>query len=852
MKIKMKMILLICGVVVLSVIPLSFIVLWRSQEIVTEKTFEVCRNLSHNIASSSTEELLVDVTYDGTRSAVSGLKEAGVSGLLDAYVINVDGEYVADMHDRKVGQTADPDFLDRLRGIEQLKMETIEGERNLLRFVYPIFITYKGQELRVGEAIFEFDEELVYSPIERTRQTVFIVAGIIFGVAILIAIFTAILITRPILSLSQGAHIIGSGDLSHRIKIDSTDEIGQLALSFNHMTARIQDFTQNLEEKVAQRTEELNETLEQVKALKVQQDGDYFLTSLLARPLQTNKNRSNFVSSEFVIEQKKKFSFRKWDSEIGGDYCITDTIRLDGRNYTVFLNADAMGKSIQGAGGALVLGAAFNATLIQAKLGKSSIKYPEIWLRDTYRDLQNIFVSFDGTMYMSIVMGLVDEETGFMYFLNCEHPFTVLYRHGQASFLEEDLALRKLGVPGEEEKLSIKCFQMEPADVIICGSDGRDDLITVKPDGKESINEDEFLFLRHVELCEGNIQEIVKYLGEHFTFMDDISLLRISYKENIPESLATQVPAPVREKVERSRELVAEGREEEALEIIEDFIHHGRDLPELLKMVGRLYFNKEDYESAAECFKEYVSIAPDDQEYLYAVSNTLRLAGRLDEAADFGERLLLREPENILNLLNLSDIYTRMNQSRRALGLVDKVQQMDPENQQAAHLRDTILEKMASSSETKEILELLEKADHLYRKKQFDRSLKQYEKVLDLDNTNRKAMYRVANCNALMKNYARAMDYYDRLLTVDPQNHHVFNNLAVLYFELKEYNQALIQLQRALRIEPDFLPARKNMERVQSVLNNRGEGAIQASGRYADRKERVATGQGGKDESPGS
>ncbi|MEQ8351832.1 MAG: SpoIIE family protein phosphatase [Leptospiraceae bacterium] len=847
MKIKMKMILLISGVVVLSVFPLSFIVLLRNQEVVTDKTFEVCRNLSHNIASSATEELLIDVTYDGTRSAVQGLSEAGVNGLLNAYVLNLDGEFVADLHKEHLGQTAQQELLEEFRQIDELRMERIDGDPDLLRFVYPIFIEYKGQKLRVGEAVFEFDEASVYEPIEQTRRTIFIVAGVIFIIAIVIAIATAILITRPILSLSEGATIIGGGDLSHRIKIESKDEIGQLASSFNTMTARIQDFTNNLEEKVEQRTQELNETLEQVRALKVQQDGDYFLTSLLAHPLQTNKNRSNFISSEFVIEQKKKFSFRKWNSEIGGDYCITDTIRLDGRNYTVFLNADAMGKSIQGAGGALVLGAAFNATLIQAKLGKSSIQYPEIWLRDTYRDLQNIFVSFDGTMYMSIVMGLVDEETGFMYFLNCEHPFTVLYRQGQASFLEEELELRKLGVPGEEEKIAIKSFQLSPADVIICGSDGRDDLITVKPNGTESINEDEFLFLRHVELCDGNIQRILDYTRKNFTLMDDFSLLRISYKENVPETVQPQVPMPVREGMEQSQELIAEGREEEALAKIEHFLHHGKDLPELLKTVGRLYFNRGDYNQAVECFKEYVSLAPEDQEYLYAVSNSCRLAQRYDEAADFGERLLLREPNNILNLLNLSDIYYSMEQTRRALNLVDKALQLEPENHQAATLRDSIVQKMASSSETLEILELMEKANHLYKKKQYSRALKQYEKVLDLERNNRQAIYRAANCNAFLKNQAQAMEYFNRVLVLDPSNHHAHNNLAVLFFEQKEYNQALLSLQRSLKIDPRFDPALRNMAQVEKMLSNRGEGATEASKNYADRKPVSSRSGGEKD-----
>ena len=50
------------------------------------------------------------------------------------------------------------------------------------------------------------------------------------------------------------------------------------------MTSQIQDFTQNLELKVAQRTEELNRTLQEVQALKIAQDGDYYLTSILLSP----------------------------------------------------------------------------------------------------------------------------------------------------------------------------------------------------------------------------------------------------------------------------------------------------------------------------------------------------------------------------------------------------------------------------------------------------------------------------------------------------------------------------------------------------------------------------------------
>ena len=60
------------------------------------------------------------------------------------------------------------------------------------------------------------------------------------------------------------------------------------------------------------------------------------------------------IKSDFLIKQFKQFTFRKWEAELGGDICITDNIKLNNRNYLFFVNADAMGKSIQGAGGALI------------------------------------------------------------------------------------------------------------------------------------------------------------------------------------------------------------------------------------------------------------------------------------------------------------------------------------------------------------------------------------------------------------------------------------------------------------------------------------------------------------------
>ena len=144
-----------------------------------------------------------------------------------------------------------------------------------------------------------------------------------------------------------------------------------LANRFLRVHNQVEELNATLEKKVEERTRELQKTLTQVQTLKLQQDGDYFLTTLLIKPLMVNEAISNKIKIEFFIKQKKTFEFKNKTYEIGGDMCIANNIKLRGKNYCVFINGDAMGKSIQGAGGALVLGVVFRS-IIQTQYGTIS------------------------------------------------------------------------------------------------------------------------------------------------------------------------------------------------------------------------------------------------------------------------------------------------------------------------------------------------------------------------------------------------------------------------------------------------------------------------------------------------
>ncbi|MGD1701256.1 histidine kinase dimerization/phospho-acceptor domain-containing protein, partial [Dapis sp. BLCC M229] len=90
------------------------------------------------------------------------------------------------------------------------------------------------------------------------------------AIAIILGIFTARWITRPILKLNQAAKSMSQGEWHQQTKVESDrcDEVGELAQSFNLMASELQALFETLEQRVAERTVELTESNQQLEVAK--------------------------------------------------------------------------------------------------------------------------------------------------------------------------------------------------------------------------------------------------------------------------------------------------------------------------------------------------------------------------------------------------------------------------------------------------------------------------------------------------------------------------------------------------------------------------------------------------------
>ncbi|GAX40426.1 adenylate/guanylate cyclase [Tolypothrix sp. NIES-4075] len=89
--------------------------------------------------------------------------------------------------------------------------------------------------LRFGISLRQVDRVVAYA----VNQAL-MVGAVGLGIGLPCAYILAMRLSKPILELQMSAIKIAAGDLQHRAQIDSVDEIGILAASFNEMTAALQ------------------------------------------------------------------------------------------------------------------------------------------------------------------------------------------------------------------------------------------------------------------------------------------------------------------------------------------------------------------------------------------------------------------------------------------------------------------------------------------------------------------------------------------------------------------------------------------------------------------------------------
>ena len=134
------------------------------------------------------------------------------------------------------------------------------------------------------------------------RTAAVLLAGLVL--AALVALVMVRRMVGPIRLLRTGAARIGAGDLDSRIDVRTGDELEALANQFNTMAGQLRQSYSGLERKVAERTKELHESLEELKAAQansIQAEKMASLGQLTAGIAHEIKNPLNFVNNFAIL-----------------------------------------------------------------------------------------------------------------------------------------------------------------------------------------------------------------------------------------------------------------------------------------------------------------------------------------------------------------------------------------------------------------------------------------------------------------------------------------------------------------------------------------------------------------------
>lgn len=252
--------------------------------------YTTCKAQHEMIQTRAGSDLIRDRSFKTLKDAMAKIK-VGSTGY--AYVIDIGG--ILRIHPAKEGEnildSTDSSGFKYIRAM--IKEALILGDGRVGTIRYPWmnpelgetkprqkltkYIYFKPWDWVIAAGAYE--EEILHPLYETTRFFIIVVlVSLIMAVGLTIVL--ARVLTKPILDLTRVTARMSAGDLSQRVTILGTDEIGSLGDSFNRMATQIQNNTEDLEKLIELRTHDLRISKEKYRDLS------QFLKSILESATQ--------------------------------------------------------------------------------------------------------------------------------------------------------------------------------------------------------------------------------------------------------------------------------------------------------------------------------------------------------------------------------------------------------------------------------------------------------------------------------------------------------------------------------------------------------------------------------------
>ncbi len=330
-------------------------------------------------------------------------------------------------------------------------------------------------------------------------------------------------VTRDIRTLAQAAEQVSAKNYAIDLKLKSRDEIGQLGQTFGFMADEIRQYTTNLEERIAERTADLQQANEQITSLNERlQDENLRMGAELdvARQLQmmvlpTKQELNGIVDLDVA-------GYMQPADEVGGDYY--DIVSVGDSVYLGI--GDVTGHGLPA--GVIML-MAQTAMLTLSQNGEQNMeRLLSVLNQVLYRNILRIQET--KTLTLAVI-----HYRNQHYTLVGQHESVLICRHNGEV---EEIDTLNLGFPiglayEIEDFLATTEFTLESGDVMLLYTDGVTEAERSDEEQFGLVRLKEALAQHHQlaaqEIVEETIKNVYTFIGDAKIY-DDISLLVIKQR----------------------------------------------------------------------------------------------------------------------------------------------------------------------------------------------------------------------------------------------------------------------------------------------------------------------------------
>ncbi len=160
-------------------------------------------------------------------------------------VLVIDSKYrilassVLDHQKTLVGRKSTEDIVKRAVISETASPQVIKyNKKTNSRVLIRAFPIMNGSEV-IGALYVESNIEKVFKQIDQINRILAGSAAVSLTITIIIGIFIAQTFTRPISDMRRQAQAMAKGNFSRKVRVYGNDEMGQLAIAFNHLTNQL-------------------------------------------------------------------------------------------------------------------------------------------------------------------------------------------------------------------------------------------------------------------------------------------------------------------------------------------------------------------------------------------------------------------------------------------------------------------------------------------------------------------------------------------------------------------------------------------------------------------------------------